>query len=83
MDIRNLVGMPLRYAISVLQENNMPCRIERTVSRSRFFACAEGVSYVIRARKADDGVVCLLVNDTMKSSASVQQAMQGGEQDYD
>ena len=39
MDIRIFIGMPLRYAKSVLQEKNIPFVIERTLSRSHFFHC--------------------------------------------
>ena len=39
MDIRIFIGMPLRYAKSVLQEKNIPYVVERTVSRSHFFHC--------------------------------------------
>lgn len=79
MDIRNLIGMPLRYAISALREKNMSYTIERTVSRSYFFPCEDGNSYVIRVRQADDDTICLLVNDTMKKSDSVSRLLQGGE----
>ena len=79
MDIRNLIGMPLRYAISVLREKNMAYTIERTVSRSHFFPCEEGNSYVIRVKQIDAATVCLLVNDTMKHSDSVSRVLQGGE----
>ncbi len=79
MDIRNLIGMPLRYAISALREKNMSYTIERTVSRSHFFPCEDGDSYVIRVRQADDDTICLLVNDTMKKSDSVSRVLQGGE----
>lgn len=79
MDIRNLIGMPLRYAISALRGKNMAYTIERTVSRSHFFPCEEGNSYVIRVKQIDAATVCLLVNDTMKHSDSVSRVLQGGE----
>lgn len=79
MDIRNLIGMPLRYAISALREKNMAYTIERTVSRGHFFPCEEGNSYVIRVKQIDAATVCLLVNDTMKHSDSVSRVLQGGE----
>lgn len=79
MDIRNLIGMPLRYAISALREKNMAYTIERTVSRSHFFPCEEGNAYVIRVKQIDAATVCLLVNDTMKHSDSVSRVLQGGE----
>lgn len=47
MDIRIFIGMPLRYAKSVLQEKNIPYVVERTVSRSHFFHCDPEQTYVI------------------------------------
>ncbi len=79
MDIRNLIGMPLRYAISALRERNLSYTIERTISRSHFFPCEDGDSYVIRVKKSDDDTICLLVNDNMKKSDSVNRVLQGGE----
>lgn len=79
MDIRNLIGMPLRYAISALRERNLSYTIERTVSRSHFFPCEDGDSYVIRVKQTDEDTVCLLVNDNMKKSDSVNRVLQGGE----
>ena len=79
MDIRNLIGMPLWYAISALREKNMSYVIERTVSRSHFFTCEDGDSYVIRVKPIDANTICLLVNDTMKKSDSVSRVLQGGE----
>ncbi len=79
MDIRNLIGMPLRYAISALRERNLSYTIERTVSRSHFFPCENGDSYVIRVKQADNDTLCLLVNDNMKKSDSVSRVLQGGE----
>lgn len=78
MDIRNFIGMPLRYAISVLQEKNAPYIIERTAARSRFFPRDEENLYVIRARE-QDGVICLLVNATLKKSETVTRMLQSGE----
>lgn len=78
MDIRNFIGMPLRYAISVLQEKNVPYEVENTTARSRFFPRDEEDPYVVRARERD-GVVYLLVNANLKKSESVTRMLQGGE----
>ncbi|MGN0949083.1 MAG: hypothetical protein ACI4NR_09380 [Megasphaera sp.] len=71
--------MPLRYAKSVLQEKNIPYVIERTVSRSRFFHCDPGATYVIRAQEREDGTVSLLVNDSLEMSESVAAVLRNGE----
>lgn len=78
MDIRDFIGMPLRYAISVLQGKNVPYIIERTEARSRFFPRDEENLYVIRVRM-QDRAVCLLVNATLKKSETVTRMLQGGE----
>ncbi len=78
MDIRNFIGMPLRYAISALQKQNIPYRLERTVSRSRFFPCDEEELYVVRVRM-QDGYVHLLTNANLKKSDSVMQALAHGD----
>lgn len=78
MDIRIFSGMPLRYAISVLQEKNISYVIDRTMSRSHFFVCDPERSYVIRA-KEEDGVVRLLVNYTLQASDSVAPVLSHGE----
>lgn len=78
MDIRNFIGMPLRYAISVLQEKNVSYAVERTTARSRFFSRDEESLYVVRARE-QDGVVHLLVNANLKKSETVIRMLQGGE----
>ena len=75
MDIRNLIGMPLRYAISVLQEKNTPYRIAYTTARSRFFQRDEEDMYVIRARQ-EEGFVSLLANANLKKSDSVEEILQ-------
>lgn len=78
MNIRSLIGMPLGYAISVLQGKNLTYIVERTVSRSHFFHCDEEATYVIRAIEKD-GVVHLLVNYSLTKSESVQHVLQDGE----
>lgn len=78
MDIRIFIGMPLRYAISVLQEKNIPYVVERTLSRSHFFTCDPAQSYVVRTRE-EEGVVYLLVNYTLQISESVRDALKDGE----
>lgn len=75
MNIRSLIGMPLGYAISVLQEKNLTYHVEQTVSRSHFFHCDEQAVYVIRAVEKD-GVVQLLVNYSLEKSESVEKALQ-------
>lgn len=83
MDIRIFIGMPLRYAKSVLQEKNIPFVIERTLSRSHFFHCDPEQIYVIRAQRRDDGTVCLLVNDSLEMSGSVAAALRNGDVQHD
>lgn len=78
MDIRIFSGMPLRYAISVLQEKNISYVIDRTMSRSHFFGCDPERSYVIRA-KEEEGIVHLLVNYTLQASDSVARVLSHGE----
>lgn len=70
MDIQHFIGMPLRYAISALQEKNITWVIERTAARNRFFQCDEEELYVIRTRMQDNKVF-LLVNASLKKSESV------------
>lgn len=83
MDIRIFIGMPLRYAKSVLQEKNIPFVIERTLSRSHFFHCDPEQTYVIRAQRRDDGTICLLVNDSLEMSGSVAVALRNGDVQHD
>ena len=83
MDRRIFIGMPLRYAKSVLQEKNIPYVIERTVSRSHFFHCDPEQTYVIRAQLRDDGTVCLLVNDSLEMSESVAAGPRNGDGQHD
>ena len=83
MDIRIFIGMPLRYAKSVLQEKNIPYVVERTVSRSHFFHCDPEQTYVIRATAGDDGVISLLVNDSLEMSESVAAALSKGDMQDD
>ncbi len=74
MDIQRFIGMPLRYAISVLHEENITYRVERTWARSRFFQCDENELYVVRTRM-ENGIVVLLVDATLKKSESVQRIL--------
>lgn len=74
MDIQILIGMPLGYAKSVLEENNIPYIIKETVARSRFFVCDKGQSYVIRVHRENDTVV-LLTDFNMRMSDSVKAAL--------
>ena len=83
MDIRIFIGMPLWYAKSVLQEKNIPYVVERTVSRSHFFHCDPEQTYVIRANAGDDGVISLLVNDSLEMSESVAAALSKGDMQDD
>ena len=83
MDIRIFIGMPLPYAKSVLQEKNIPYVVERTVSRARFFRCDPEQTYVIRAKAGDDGVISLLVNDSLEMSESVADALSKGDMQDD
>lgn len=79
MDIRILIGMPLWYAKSVLQRENISYTITETVSRSHFFPCDDQQLYVIRVREEDDGRVTLLINRSLVMTESVSQAIQGRE----
>lgn len=83
MDIRIFIGMPLRYAKSVLQEKNIPYVIERTVSRSHFFHCDPQQTYVIRTQEREDGTVCLLVDDSLEMSSSVAAVLRNGDVQHD
>lgn len=76
MDKEKLIGMPLRYAKSVLEAEHIPYSIERTGSSSRFFVCNEQEEYVIRVIEAA-GELCLLVNYSLEQSDSVRQALTG------
>jgi hypothetical protein len=78
MDIRIFIGMPLRYAKSVLQDKNIPYVIKHTVSRSHFFQCDTSEIYIIRAQMREN-VAHLLVNYTLQKSDSVKQILQVGE----
>ncbi|MCH4178454.1 MAG: hypothetical protein LKF47_01125 [Megasphaera sp.] len=78
MDIRIFIGMPLRYAISVLQGENIPYVVERTMSRSHFFKCDPERSYVVRARE-EGGAVHLLANYTLQLSETVAHVLKDGE----
>ena len=71
--IQTFIGMPLWYAKSVLEKNNITYTITRTSSRNRFFVCDQQRPYVIRASQCDDGVL-LLINDSMVMSDSVASA---------
>lgn len=79
MDIRILIGMPLWYAKSVLQRENISYTITETVSRSHFFPCDDQQLYVIRVQEEDDGRVTLLINRSLVMTESVSQAIQGRE----
>lgn len=82
MVVTNLIGMPLWYAKSVLQENNIPYILERTTSRSHFFHCDERESYVIRVLERE-GVYRLLVNYSLEKSDSVNAALRKGDEEHD
>lgn len=82
ISIDDLIGMPLRYALSVLQENKIPYLVERTTSRSHFFHCDETKSYVIRVKERE-GVWHLLVNYSLEMSASVAAALGKDEEQDD
>lgn len=73
-----VIGMPLWYAKSVLQEEQISFVLERTESRSRFFHCNEEESYVIRVLERE-GVWHLLVNYNLEQSQSVKDALGNGE----
>lgn len=81
ISINDLIGMPLRYALSVLRENNVPYLVERTKSRSHYFHCDETRSYIIRVKERE-GVWHLLVNYSLQPSASVA-AVLGKEEGLD
>lgn len=73
MNIQILIGMPLWYAKSVLEKNNIAYKIKETVASSRFFVCDENQVYVVRATMSDN-VVILLTNYNLAMSDSVQKA---------
>ena len=78
MNIHDLIGMPLRYAKSLLEKENIPYTLAYTESKSRFFRCDPDALYVLRVRHEDDGL-SLLVNKSMVMSDSVRAAMDGEE----
>jgi len=78
MDIQVLIGMPLGYAKSVLERENIPYAILMTQGRSRFFQRDEQRMYVVRTLE-ENGIVKLLVNPTLVCSASVGEAIRNRE----
>ncbi len=75
MNIRDFFGMPLRYAKSSLEKENIPYKITYTESGSRFFSCDPAALYVVRAEEKD-GIVRLLVNRSMGMSDSVRAVLE-------
>jgi len=82
MDIRIFIGMPLRYAKSVLEEQAIPFTVEETKSRSHFFKCNEQAIYVIRATYANEQIH-LLVNYSLEASEDVRNILRDRNGDYE
>jgi hypothetical protein len=78
MDIRILIGMPLWYAKSVLENNGLSYVIEETASRSHYFKCDAEKIYVIRAKFVVDKVH-LLVNHSLEINESIDHILRDRE----
>ncbi|MUP59034.1 hypothetical protein C3L56_03310 [Veillonellaceae bacterium M2-4] len=74
MEKKVFIGMPLGYAKSILEQENIPYQVVRTRAISRFFTCDETADYVVRVTE-DPGKICLLVNYNLIMSNSVLQAL--------
>jgi len=82
MDIRIFIGMPLRYAKSVLKEKDIPFTVEETKSRSHFFKCNEQSIYVIRATYVNEQIH-FLVNYSLEVSNDVCNVLRDRNGDYE
>lgn len=75
MDIYSLFGMPLGYAKSSLERENMNYTVVMTESTSRFFHADSDSLYVVRVRQGENGTVELVANSRMEAGETVKKLL--------